>query len=703
MTGSVSDGAVLLTTPVEALGDVSAELGAALRGMGLRSVGHLVHHLPHRHEREEAETTIGDLAGDAVVSTRGEVTACRFVGGRGRGKARFEAVLLDGTGRLDVVWFNQPYLRHKIEPGMWLRVQGKSKMKRTGVQIVNPRWWVLKEGEREVRGGGEARLRPVYPATEEAPSWMIERVIVGVLDEALGQIDDHLSEGYRGERSMPSLAEAYRMMHRPADEEEIGVARRRLVYDELLMMQLGVQMRRAKVAKEMHAPALRWSEAIDAHIRARFPFTLTEAQETVVQEIARDVQKSVPMHRLIQGDVGAGKTVVALYAMLMAVASEHQAALMAPTELLAEQHFASISAMLEGGSVRIALLTGSLSAPEREGILARLGAGEIDLLVGTHSVLTESVRFASLGVVVIDEQHRFGVHQRAQLREKSGNRYSMPHTLVMTATPIPRTLALTAFGDLDVSVLRGLPPGRKPVATRMLPSARAEEAYAFVRMRVEKGQQAYVVVPAVDSDGGLKDVRSTVRKLEAGALAGKRVAGVHGRLKRATREQIMERFRGGLIDVLVATTVIEVGVDVANAAVMVVEHADRFGLAQLHQIRGRIGRGTHSSACVLIVDEGATEIGMERVKALVGTTDGFVIAEKDLELRGMGEVLGVRQAGMAPFRLADLSRDLDLLRMARRDAIAWIARSPRLEAPEEALLKRRLAKAFVDGGEKTDV
>ena len=395
----------------------------------------------------------------------------------------------------------------------------------------------------------------------------------------------------------------------------------------------------------------------------------------------------------MQGDVGAGKTVIALYAMLMAVASGHQAALMAPTEILAEQHARSVDAFLEGSEVRTALLTGAMAPAERADALERIASGEIDLVVGTHALLTESVRFASLAVAVIDEQHRFGVHQRALLRERSGAHGGEPHTIVMTATPIPRTLSLTVFGDLDVSTLRGAPPGRTPVRTRVLPGARADEAYAFVRTRVDAGEQAFVVVPAVDAETGgtLKDVRSTVLRLEAGPLEGRRVAGLHGRLKRETRERLMERFRLGLIDVLVATTVIEVGVDVPNATLMVIEHADRFGLAQLHQLRGRVGRGSKSSVCVLIADP-ATEDAGRRIDAVASTSDGFALAEKDLEIRGPGEFFGSRQSGAAPFRLAEFPRDTELLMMARRDAAARLGRSPGLGEESERLLRSRLFK-----------
>jgi ATP-dependent DNA helicase RecG len=390
--------------------------------------------------------------------------------------------------------------------------------------------------------------------------------------------------------------------------------------------------------------------------------------------------------------VGSGKTVVALYAMLMAVASNTQAALMAPTEILAEQHFLSIGTLLRGSTVRVELLTGALSKDDREASLGRIERGEADIVIGTHALLTERVRFRDLAVVIVDEQHRFGVHQRATLREKADDPGSTPHTLVMTATPIPRTLALTIFGDLDVSNIQGLPPGRQPVATRIVGESQRDEVYAFVRERLDRGDQAYVVLPAIDDSPPMRSVRSTAAWLEQTHFAGKRIAILHGQLKRDTREHVMERFRAGLIDALVATTVIEVGVDVPNATVMVIEHADRFGLAQLHQLRGRVGRGERKSVCILISDATTPE-ATQRLNVMSLYSDGFQLAEQDYVIRGPGEMLGLRQAGAPPFKVADLAHDFDLLRMARRDAARWIEQSPDLDAPADALLKKRTLRA----------
>ncbi|MCB9838144.1 MAG: ATP-dependent DNA helicase RecG [Phycisphaeraceae bacterium] len=684
-----------LLSPIEDVPGVGSRRGEAFRRLGIPSVAHLVFHLPHRHEREEAEAPITALIPGAVVTARGEVTATDMVP-RGR-KPRFHAVLADHTGRLDLIWFHGGYLRDKIHPGMRLLVQGKAKSHprsapgQGALQLINPKWEKLPETD-DPPAIAETRLRPVYPASEELSSQAIEAAVAGVLGQALPLIEDHLPPHFRKERELPELAEAYRMMHAPRDTDEISAARRRLAYDELLLLQLGVHLRRAELRRTMHAPALRWTAEIDGRILARIPFALTPGQRRVIDELIGDLTKPTPANRLIQGDVGSGKTVVALYAMLLAVASHQQAALLAPTELLAEQHAQSIAALLEGSQVRIELLTGSLTPAERSAALRRIESGRADIVVGTHAVLTERTTFADLAVAVIDEQHRFGVRQRATLREKSGDESSMPHTIVMTATPIPRTLSLTIFGDLDVSTIPDLPPGRRPIVTTVLPEREAAVAYEAMRARLDKGEQGYIVVPAVDAEE-LRNVRTTMERLEHGALAGRKLAAVHGRLKRQTRDAIMARFRAGKIDALIATTVIEVGVDVPNATTMIVEHAERFGLAQLHQLRGRVGRGSADSACFLIGDP-STPDAQSRLEALATTTDGFALAERDFEIRGPGELFGARQSGLPPFRVADLMRDLDLLRMARRDAQAWIDKSPTLDAPTEALLKRRLLKAY---------
>ncbi|MEX0653941.1 MAG: ATP-dependent DNA helicase RecG [Phycisphaeraceae bacterium] len=711
---------IKLTTPIDALPGVTKRRASLFRRLGIEGVSDLLRHLPMRYEFEAAEDGIAQLPVDAVGTTRGVIEATRFVPsyGRGRSRGRFEATLADPGGRLKLTWFNGGYLRKRLMAGMPVRVQGKVSRFGDYLQIVNPKWEPLED--LDAAPAHDERLRPVYPATEDLPSTAIEQVVADVLPRVIDQVRDPMPPELIQHHNMPVLAEAFRMAHLPEHEEEWKAARRRLAFNELLLLQLGIAMKRAHVRTFLAAPALKHNDAIDKHIRQRFPFELTAAQAKVITEMAGDLTETRPMNRLLQGDVGSGKTVVALYAMLLAVADRKQAALMAPTELLAEQHYASITKMLEGSQVRLALLTGSQPPPssaDRKALLAKIEAGELDILVGTHALLGGAVRFKDLAVAVIDEQHRFGVHQRAALRrvaksddtaleprspnpESRAGKASVPHQLVMTATPIPRTLSLTIFGDLDVSLINELPPGRTPIINRLVDPGKADDVYAYARQRVERGEQAYVVVPAIDASGAettaqLKTVREHAKLLQQRFFEGYEVAAIHGRLKRETRERIMDRFRRGKIHVLVATTVIEVGVDVPNASVMVIEHAERFGLAQLHQLRGRVGRSSDGrrSLCVFIA-EPTTDDARKRLDAIAGTNDGFRVAEMDLEIRGMGEFFGTRQSGLPPLRVARIPDDMDLLMLARRDASDLIDRDPTLSEGSHETLRRILLQQY---------
>ena len=698
-----------LSAPVTELPGVGQRRAQLLNRLEIHTLNDLLRHLPMRYERESAEDAIAHLPAETNTSARGTITAARWVPGRAGKKGRFEAALEDDTGRLHLVWFNAGYLRDRMRAGMVVRVQGKTRRFNDYLQMVNPRWEVLSEPEQTPRR--DEQLRPVYPATEELPSRIVERLIGEALPRVTPGLRDPLPAALLEHHAMPDLASAYQMVHQPNDEEQAASARRRLAFNELLLLQLGIQMKRAYVQEKLEAPALRYNDAIDEHIRARFPFELTRAQQRVMRQIADDLARAIPMNRMLQGDVGAGKTVVALFAMLVAVANRKQAALMAPTELLAEQHFGSISRMLEGANVRLALLTGSTPAPgsgERRELLEQIGRGEIDLVIGTHALLGQAGTFHDLALLVIDEQHRFGVQQRAAFRASSSEeqagtpaqRQRVPHHLIMTATPIPRTLSLTIFGDLDVSTLDELPPGRTPITNRVVGPDMTDRVYGYLRQRLERGEQAYVVVPAIDPSGDessaqLRNVRDLARRLQDRFADRFRVAAVHGRLKRSTRERLMDRFRRGEVHVLVATTVIEVGVDVPNATVMIIEHAERFGLAQLHQLRGRIGRGTdgRASLCVFI-GEPSNETAQHRLDAIGSTNDGFKVAELDLQIRGMGEFFGTRQAGLPPLRVASIPDDMDLLNLARRDAADLIEADSWLQREEHALLRRVLLRQY---------
>lgn len=695
----------------------------SLSRMGISTVSDLLRHLPARYEAHAAEGTISDLPMNAIGSARGTVVAARMIGMGPR--SRFQVTLQDHSERLSLVWFNASYLGRQIHAGMVLRVQGKVVPFNGYPQMVNPKWERLDEepspGETAAPVAEDierlaARIRPVYPATEDLSSQQIEKLVSDVIDRALPNIVDPLPPEMLTKLAMPSLADAFRMAHQPKTEDEHAAARRRLAFNELLLLQLGVVLKRHHNETAVLAPKLRWSAAIDKHIRDRFPFKLTQGQERVVKELADDLQKERPMNRLIQGDVGSGKTIVALYALLMAVANRQQGALMAPTELLAEQHFQSISRILTGSNVRVVLLTGSASG--RADSLEMIEAGTADIIVGTQALLTQSVKFKSLALVVVDEQHRFGVMQRAQIRgqgmaETSTGpaRMKAPHCLVMTATPIPRTLSLTLFGDLDISTIEGLPPGRTPIATRVVGAEKNDEVYRYLAKRVAEGSQAYIVVPTIaegdeDSPSKLKSVIAHAKQIDEKFCrpVGVSVGVVHGQLKSADRDEVMTRFRKGELGVLVATTVIEVGVDVPNASMMVVEHADRFGLAQLHQLRGRIGRGTSKQKPVCVfVAEPTTEEGLRRMQAIAATTDGFKIAEEDLSIRGMGEFFGTRQHGSAPFRAARIPEDVDLLRLARSIAQQIVQEDPTLSSSKRTMLRTVLLQQYGDAIGLADV
>jgi ATP-dependent DNA helicase RecG len=693
-----------LTTGLVQIPSVGQRHAASFAALGLRCVADLLLHLPARYEQVEPEQSIGGL--EALIGTadrsevhataRGEVVKVKRGFGR---KARIEVTIEDDTGTLELAFFNQPWMQRRLHPGQSLRVVGPVRRHGASLQMANPRWEAI-DSDAPITTE-QSTLRPVYPAGESVSSMAIARAIEPILQDATALLEDHLPEEYRREKNFPTLAEAYRIMHKPDDRDAIAYARRRLAFDELFMLQLAVKMKRYHRMRTQRAPALPLDATLHERIMARIPFTLTEAQQQVVDEISSDVMQPIPMNRLLQGDVGAGKTVVALYAMLMAVAAEHQAALVAPTELLAEQHFESIGRMLADSRVRVELLTGSLTASARRSVLARLNAGDVDILVGTHAVLSEDVVFKSLAVAIIDEQHRFGVHQRAVLRRGEGD--EIPHQLVMTATPIPRTLAITYYGDLEVSTIHGRLPGRSPVQTRHVTSDTSESAYVHMAERIGRGEQGFVVVPVIDeSESLLKDIGTHLEALRNGPLSAGRLAALHGRMSAVERDEVMHRFRDGELDALIATTVIEVGIDVPNATMIIIEQAERFGLAQLHQLRGRVGRGDQPGLCVLVADP-VTEDGAARIAAIVETNDGFRIAQADLEIRGPGEFLGARQSGLPPFRVADFQRDHELLRMAQRDAMEWIEADPKLSTPEHALLRRRLIKRFRDAVGLVDV
>ena len=678
--------ALELDTPVQYVKGVGPARAGQLAALGIETVEDLLLYFPRRFDLRRQTQPIASLKGDEPGATvAGEVVAVEE--NRFSRRPWFGCQLDDGTGWVLVKWFHGGYLRDKIVEGLQIAVSGKVSVYREHLQFVNPAWQTLWREEADL---SRDELLPVYPAGGQLTSSIIGRIAQKVVPLAEELIPEILPRDSLSKRALMPRGKAVAAMHRPEDRDEWKSARRRVAYEECLLMQLGIALTRMKsVSRPAHA--LPRTEEIDRRIRARFPFDLTKAQDRAVEEIVADLARERPMNRLLQGDVGSGKTVVALYAALLAVANRRQAAIMAPTEILAAQHYRKVQQYLAGSRVRTALLVGGQSKAERQQTLDALAQGRTDIIVGTHALLTEGVRFARLALAVVDEQHKFGVRQRSGIRGKG---YA-PHYLVMTATPIPRTLAMTVFGDLDVSTIDELPPGRGRTTTRRVGEDELDDVLDFVRERLADGQQAYFICPLVTPSPALelKAAEQAYEELAEGALREFNVGLVHGQMPAARKESVMRAFRAGDVQALVASVVVEVGVDVPAANVMVVLHAERFGLAQLHQLRGRIGRGERDATCILVAAPG-NPVAQRRLEVLTETQDGFRIAEEVLRLRGPGEIFGTRQHGLPELKVADLAEDFELLRLARRDAFALVRDDPALTAPAHQRLRREMLRAY---------
>jgi len=674
-------------TPVQFLKGVGPQRAEAFERMGVRTVEDLLYHIPHRYLDATTVTPIASVDVGTEVTIVGRVVSKAVVPTRRRLRI-FRAVLRDDTGVIECAWPGQAFLDRTIKQGQLLLVTGPVKYYH-GRQVV-PREQIILADAEEVDGeGGESTaglVLPVYPATEGLAHRQVRRLVHENLDAMLATVDDTLPERLRVAAHAVSLEQALRAVHRPAAAGAWEQGRRRLALDELFDLQL-VVARARHLAKSAHkGPTFVNRKELTSALRGALPFELTAEQKRAVREIAADMTSDRRMHRLLMGDVGTGKTVVALFAMLLAVENGYQAVFMAPTELLAEQHAGTLTALLAPLGIVPELLIGRLTAAQKAAARERIASGGPRVIVGTHALIQEQTAFHRMGLAVIDEQHRFGVEQRAALIEKG----EAPDVLLLSATPIPRSLALTLYGDLDISVLRQKPLRQGPVKTGVRSNRDREKVYRFLRERCEAGGQAYVVYPVIDESErvDLKAATTMAQELTE-RLAPLTVALVHGRQRAEERDDVMRRFRDGAVQVLVATTVIEVGIDVPNATVMVIEHPERFGLAQLHQLRGRVGRGAEESHCVLLTDEASA---LDRLRRFARTTDGFKIAELDLRERGMGELAGTRQAGGFALRFADLERDADLIDRARKAALALIASDPTLSNREHSALRRRIER-----------
>ena len=684
-----------LNAPLTAIQGIGKRQAQRLARLGLRTIRDLLFHLPRRHEDFSNLKPINRLEYGEEVTIIVRVQSTSTWQTRS-GRTAFKALLTDNTGYIEATWFNQPYLAERIRQGQQIVVSGKVDQYLGRPCFTSPEWEPVQK--RLIHTGG---LVPVYSLTEGVTNRWLRKVIRRVVDYWAPRVPDPLPPDLREAYGLLDLATALRQVHFPDNKTMLKKARYRLAFEELFIFQLGLLRQRLLWRATPGRQIPIEEERLQAFILS-LPFRLTSAQQRALGQIVADLRSPYPMSRLLQGDVGSGKTVVAATAMALVADAGLQAAMMAPTEILAEQHYQTLIRLYTnwpGRPPTVRLLTGSTPTAEREEIYAGLADGSIDIAVGTHALIQEGVAFRDLALVVIDEQHRFGVRQRAALRQKGreGEHPYNPHLLVMTATPIPRSLQLTIWGHLDVSVIDEMPPGRQPVTTRVIMPRERERAYAFLRSQIEKGRQAFIICPLVETSEKIeaKAAVEEYERLRKEVFPNLRLGLLHGRMKSEEKEAVMAAFARGELDILVATSVVEVGIDVPNATVMLIEGAERFGLAQLHQFRGRVGRGTHPSYCLLVTESASPE-AEERLRAVEATTDGFVLAQKDLEMRGPGEFLGTRQSGMPDLRMATIA-DLRLLERVREAASRLLEKDPNLEQPEHRLLARRVAEMWSKG------
>jgi len=683
-----------LDSPVTKLPGIKAAMSNKLAKLGIYTIGDFLKLYPRRYDDYRSLKPINQLEYGEDVTIIAQIWETRKRESRNK-RAIVTSVLSDGTATIEATWFNQPWLEKQLKPGTQIVLSGKVDQYMGRLTFQSPEW---EELDKELIHTG--RMVPVYPLTKGITAKWLRNRVKSTVSYWSRRLPDYLPTDSRDRLKMLELEEAVRQIHFPDDWEKLEAARRRLAFDELLMIQLGVlRQRQAWQAQQGHPVEIQ-PEVVEDLLKT-LPFELTSAQRGALDEIVADLQRDVPMSRLLQGDVGSGKTVIALMAMVLTVQGGGQAAILAPTEILTEQHYKSMSEMLApiaealDRPFNIRLLTGSTASAERQEILDNLNNGQVDILVGTHAIIQSDVEIKNLRLAVIDEQHRFGVEQRGALREKGFN----PHMLVMTATPIPRTLALTLYGDLDLSIIDEMPPGRQPISTRWLTPRERERAYSFIQSQIEKGRQAFIICPLVE-ESEKTEAKSAVeehKRLQDQIFPKLKLGLLHGRMKADEKEKVMKAFRDQQTQILVSTSVVEVGIDVPNAAVMLVEGANRFGLSQLHQFRGRVGRGEHQSYCLLLADKVTSE-AEQRLQAVERTNDGFELAEQDLKMRGPGEFFGTRQSGLPDLKLVKLT-DVKLLELARQEAQLIFEKDSTLTLPQHRLLVRQIENFWETEGD----
>lgn len=682
-----------LAQSVTAVHGIGIKVAEQLAKLGATTIHDLLYIFPRRFDDYTLMKPIHKLTYGETVTIIGTIWETRARRSRNN-QVIVQSVISDGTGKVQATWFNQKWLADKLKAGMQIVISGKVDQYLGRLVFNSPEWEPLELEPLRTR-----RIVPIYPLTQGLGSNRMRDIMRKAVGYWAARVPDPLPASVRQRQKLEALPEALQQHHFPDSQHALHHARRRLIFDELFLLQLGMQGFRREWQSQPGVE-IQIDTAVLDQFQQSLPYTLTAAQQRVIQEIANDMATPTPMNRLLQGDVGAGKTVVAAAALLLAAKAGYQTALMAPTEILAEQHFNGLQPLLEPLGVQSRLLTGSTPAAEKERIYQELANGQINLAIGTHALIQEKVTFQNLALAIVDEQHRFGVDQRQALREKGpANGERSPHLLTMSATPIPRSLALSLYGDLDLSILDEMPPGRQEIKTRWIPTRERERAYSFIRKQVAEGRQAYIIYPLVEESDKI-DAKAAVEEHER--LQGKvfpdlRVGLIHGRLSSSEKESVMRQFYEGNLDVLVSTSVIEVGVDVPNSTIMLIDGANRFGLAQLHQFRGRVGRGQHQSYCILVADSDTPD-AEERLGALTQTNDGFALAEKDLAIRGPGEFFGRRQSGLPELRLASLL-DMEMLQIAQKEAQTIATEDPDLAKPEHQLLRQRVAQFWESAGD----